>query len=141
MAGISLVVGGAGFIGCHVASHIAGCVEVPGAANEVFNIGADDPVTVLELAHLIADEFGVPAEIKFLAPRQEVVHAFSSHEKARSVFGTDSKVSLREGIHRMAQWAKAIGPRRSPVFSAIEVSKNMPPSWKADLVRAQQQHQ
>src|SRR6476659_11258584 len=63
-----------------VAPLMARSIEVPEAANEVFNVGADTPYTVLELAQTVARVLGVAdPEIDFLPPRQEVVHAFSDH--------------------------------------------------------------
>src|SRR5256714_15101870 len=65
-----------------VAPVIARSIDVPGAANETFNVGADTPYTVLELAQTVARVLDVAdPEIDFLPPRQEVVHAFSDHSK------------------------------------------------------------
>lgn len=114
-----------------VAPVIARAPLVPAAYQEVFNVGADQPYTVLALAHEVARAFGVPPEIKHLPPRQEVVHAFSSHDKARAVFGPTPGIDLRTGIERMAAWAKARGPMRPVEFGNIEVPMNLPPSWTA----------
>src|SRR4029078_7147816 len=71
-----------------VAPVIARSIDVPEAANEVFNVGADTPYTVLGLARAVAQAFGVDEpEIEFLPARQEVVHAFSAHAKLPRVFG------------------------------------------------------
>jgi hypothetical protein len=61
------------------------------------------------------------------------VHAFSSHERIRDVFGYTAKVGLEEGIERMARWARAAGAKKSKPFSGVEVLKNMPKSWQAEL--------
>ncbi len=42
-----------------VAIPIAKCVNIPAAYNQVFNIGADKPYTVNELAQVVGKEFGV----------------------------------------------------------------------------------
>src|SRR5438034_6778061 len=42
-----------------VAPLIARSIDVPEAANEVFNVGADTPYAVVDLAHAIAHAFGV----------------------------------------------------------------------------------
>src|SRR5262245_2372070 len=58
-----------------VAPVIARSIDVPEAANEVFNVGADTPYTVLDLAQAVARSFGVDEpEIEFLPARKEVVH-------------------------------------------------------------------
>lgn len=116
-----------------VAPVIADSVSVEKAINETFNIGADQPYEVLELAEVAAREFGVAARIEHLEPRREVVHAFSSHEKLVSVFGPQAPVPLEEGIRRMAVWARAKGPRKTEPFAAVEVLRNMPSAWKAEL--------
>ncbi|MGE0821943.1 MAG: NAD-dependent epimerase/dehydratase family protein [Candidatus Binatia bacterium] len=116
-----------------VAPVIARCVEVPAAVNEVFNVGADQPYTVGELTHEVAQAFGVKPTIQYLPARQEVVHAFASHAKAAHVLGARGTVSLAEGIARMARWAREKGARKTRNFAGVEVIKNMPPSWKSTL--------
>jgi UDP-glucose 4-epimerase len=116
-----------------VAPVIAGCVDVPASANRVFNIGADRPYTVLELAQTVAHAFGVEPRITHLEARREVVHAFSSHERVVEAFGPQDYVPLEIGIERMAEWAQAHGARRTRPFAGVEVLKNMPPSWRSEL--------
>lgn len=112
-----------------VAPVIARSVAHREAYGEVFNIGADTPFTVNRLAELVAEAFGVPPQIEYLPPRQEVVHAFSDHAKARRVFGNQPAVSLEEGLQRMARWAREAGARQSVEMNHIEIRKNLPPSW------------
>jgi len=114
-----------------VAPLISKCVHLLETENEIFNVGADKPYTVKELAEIVADTFGVAADINYLEARNEVVHAYSSHEKVTRIFGEQNFLSLKEGISRMGEWAKSKGPRESSIFSEIEISKNLPASWKA----------
>ncbi len=114
-----------------VAPVIAKSIEIPEAYNEVFNIGADKPYTVKELATLVCDAFDVKEQIQSLEARNEVVHAYSSHDKVHKYFGDMIKnVPLKDGIERMVQDAKAKGPRQGEKFKNIEIEKNMPPAWK-----------
>ncbi len=110
---------------------IAQAPLVAGALNQIFNIGADQPYSVLELAQEIAAAFDTTLNVKHLPARNEVVHAFANHEKVRRVFGNQKAVPLSEGIRRMAAWAKSAGPTEPVTFEAIEVTKNLPPSWRA----------
>ena len=114
-----------------VAPLIARCVDEAASANEVFNIGAETPTSVRELAAIVAGAFGVGPRFQCLEARKEVVHAFSSSDKLHAIFGPQNYVSLEEGICRMAQWARANGPRATGLFTGVEVLKNLPPSWKA----------
>ena len=112
-----------------VALPIAKCVGIPASYNQVFNIGADKPYTVNELAQVVAKEFGVEPKINYLSARNEVLHAYSDHTKAHSVFGAPTGIDLAEGIHRMASWAKKVGARHSKEFGEIEIAEKLPDGW------------
>lgn len=108
---------------------IAEAVETPGAYNQVFNIGADQPYSVNELAECVAEAMGVKPDLVHLPARNEVADAYSSHEKIRQVFGNRPLHSLDEGLDRMAAWVKSHGARHSRDFEGIEVTKNFPQAW------------
>ncbi len=114
-----------------VAPIIAKSIEMQEAYNETFNIGADKPYTVKELATLVCESFDVPEMLEFLDARNEVVHAYSDHSKVHKYFGHLIKnITLKEGIGKMVEDAKAKGPRQGIKFKNIEIEKNMPPAWK-----------
>lgn len=108
---------------------MADVIDMPEAWNEVFNVGADQPYTVRELAERVAQAMGVAPDIRFVAARNEVLHAYSSHEKVRRVFGERPLRTLDEGLSAMAEWVKTHGARSSQKFKGIEITKNLPPVW------------
>lgn len=112
-----------------VAPIIAESVTFPAGRNQVFNIGADTPFTVSQLATVVAAAMGKQCKVRHLEPRNEVKHAFSDHTKVERVFGKRSKTSLEDGIRTMADWVGAHGARESSIFKGIEIMKNLPPSW------------
>jgi UDP-glucose 4-epimerase len=112
-----------------VAIPIANCINIPASLNQVFNVGADKPYTVNELTSVVADQFGVTPEITHLSARNEVMHAYSDHSKARKVFGEPTGIDLKEGITRMAAWAKRVGARQSQEFENIEITEKLPDGW------------
>src|SRR6266852_6666486 len=112
-----------------VAPIIAASVEVPSARNRIFNVGADVPYTVNNLARIVAAAMGRDCKLLHLDPRNEVKVAFSDHSLAESVFGERQKVSLKDGIESMAGWVKSHGSRESSIFEEIEIPKNLPPNW------------
>ncbi len=116
-----------------LAPAIARSVETPSAYNQVINIGADQPYSVNELAKVVGKAFKVSPKIQYLPARNEVQHAYASHEKAKRLFGNGAFVPLEDGIQRMARWAKKVGARQSAPFKNIELRKNMPPSWNHEL--------
>src|SRR6202045_184619 len=103
-----------------VAPIIAASVDVPSARNKIFNVGADLPHTVNDLAQIVADAMGQHCQITRLDPRNEVKIAFSDHSLAESVFGARQKVSLEDGIRSMSTWVKDHGSRESSIFEDIE---------------------
>jgi UDP-glucose 4-epimerase len=114
-----------------VAPLIARSVDVPEAYGEVFNVGGDTPYSVNDLAQVVCDAMGVPLKAEHHPARNEVLEAYASHDKARRVFGHLLKnTPLEEGIAKMAGWALENGAQESSVFSAVEVLKNMPESWR-----------
>ena len=115
-----------------VAPLIARAPLVPQARNQVFNVGADQPCSVNELASEVARAFGVAPRIEHLPARSEVLHAFCDHGKVRRVFGEARPVELRDGLSRMAEWAKKRGPAPATAFRAVEVRKCLPPSWNVE---------
>jgi UDP-glucose 4-epimerase len=115
-----------------VAPVIAASIARPKSYNQIFNVGADKPYSVNELATVVAKAMGAQPNIKKLDARNEVVHAYSAHKKVQKHFGDLIKnVSLEEGVAKMAAWAKKAGVRQGKPFEGIEVRKNLPPSWAA----------
>jgi UDP-glucose 4-epimerase len=103
------------------------------AQNRIFNVGADVPYTVNELAGKVADAMGVPLNVMYLDARNEVKHAFSNHDRLQETFAYTAEVSLEEGLARMASWARAVGAKQSKRFSHVEVMKKMPKSWLSEF--------
>jgi UDP-glucose 4-epimerase len=83
------------------------------------------------LAGIVAREFACGLPVEHLPSRNEVVHAYASHEKANRLLNVEARVGLEEGIGRMAHWVRKVGVRHSKPFADIELTVNMPPSWAA----------
>jgi UDP-glucose 4-epimerase len=86
-----------------VAPVIAKSIYIPEAYNYVFNVGADVPYTINQLIQNVREVMGNDPKIRYLEPRNEVVHAYSSHKKAESVFKISNKIDLNTGLRRMTQ--------------------------------------
>jgi UDP-glucose 4-epimerase len=112
-----------------VAPLIAESIDVPAARNQVFNVGADRPYSVNQLAREIARAMGAEPAVNYLPARNEVMSAYSSHEKVQRIFGHREPWTLEAGLARMAEWVLKHGARASKSFSGIEVMKNFPKAW------------
>ncbi len=108
---------------------LAEAIDEPKAYNEVFNVGADQPYSVNELASAVARSMAVNPVIEYLPARNEVKDAYSSHEKVERIFGKRKLHSLDEGLQNMAQWVREHGARKSSKFENVEITRNLPPSW------------
>lgn len=115
-----------------VAPYIARSAFISKAHNDIFNIGADKPYTVLELAETVKKSMGADDSIaiEFLPERNEVKHAYADHAKAQAVFDMTETINLDVGVQKMADWAKKTGSRKSSEFENIEIRENLPDAWK-----------
>jgi UDP-glucose 4-epimerase len=113
-----------------VAPMMAEAIDRPQSWNQIFNVGADQPYSLLELANAVAAAMGVEPRIRHLEPRHEVQHAHSSHEKALSVFGIRPHTTLEAGLAHMAAWVRAHGARSSAAFDGIEITRRLPTAWQ-----------
>jgi UDP-glucose 4-epimerase len=114
-----------------VVGPIAASPDTPGARGEAFNVGADQPWSVNELARLVCVEMGAPDHpVVHHEARNEVLHAFSDHSKLAAVFGAPEPLPLPDGIRRMCAWARERGPQPTTPFAGVEIEKNLPSSWR-----------
>jgi len=111
---------------------IATSVNNPLALNQVINIGADKNYSVKELAMEVMEAMRISGEINYVEARNEVVHAWSDHEKSIRIFGAINNTSLHEGLTKMANWAKRTGIKKSKKFDGIEITEKLPPLWLKD---------
>jgi UDP-glucose 4-epimerase len=112
-----------------VTAPIVESVQMPECYGQVFNIGADQSYSVLQLAQQVAKALGVELSVQHLPPRNEVEHAYASHAKLEKFFGPQPRTSLEEGLGRMAAWVRQVGVREPVRFQNIEITKNLPASW------------
>lgn len=110
------------------------------ARNEIFNVGADQPYTLNELADTVAKHMNVSKNVKYLDARKEVVHAESDHSKVRCIFKLKEPVDLDTGIKHMTEWVMKTGKLFEPVeFDEVEVLRGMPPSWINENMKKNEQ--
>ena len=112
-----------------VAPVIARSVFNQRAYGEVFNVGADQPYSVNQLVQVVCQAMGVAPDIIHLPARNEVKHAFSSHDKVKEFFDVAPPVSLEDGVGRMAAWVARAGSRKTKEFAAIEIPNGLPAGW------------
>jgi UDP-glucose 4-epimerase len=135
MQGIPLTIFGDGsqtrafsYIG-DVAPNIAGCVNIKESYGQIINIGADQDYSIKTLATSVMNAIGLKGDIRFVEARNEVLHAYADHSKAKSLFKSSKFYSLEEGLSKMVDWAKKTGIKKSKNFENIEITEKLPPIW------------
>jgi len=113
-----------------VAPVIAASVTRPSACNQIFNLGADQPVSILDLATLVCDVFNAPVRLEHLPVRLESHDAYCQHDKAQARLGDLIRpMPLRAGLEDMASWIKQTGLRVAKRFEGIEIEQRLPKLW------------
>jgi len=112
-----------------VAPVIANSIFNQKAYNEVFNIGADHPVSINQLTEEVCKCFNVDKKIIHLEDRYEVKHTLADHSKTEEYFGKTIHTSLSDGLEKMTIWAKEVGIKPSKEFENIEIRKALPGIW------------
>ena len=113
-----------------VAPLIARSIEYPQCYGEIFNVGADKPYTVNELAEAVMKAMNAKVKIIHVEePEMKLNMPMRIIRKVRKFFGRREPVSLQEGLAQMAQWAKSVGIRQAKGYESIEIYKSLPPVW------------
>jgi len=75
---------------------------------EVFNIGTGRPVSVMEIAGLVSEMFGIEKNLEFIPERYgQVLKHISSTKKAQEVLGFQTEVVFEDGLRETIQWYRA----------------------------------
>jgi dTDP-L-rhamnose 4-epimerase len=83
-------------------------LEVEAPVGGAFNIGSGQPVTIKQVARLLADTLGVPIEPEITGECRvgDVRHCFPDISAARSVLGFQPRVQLETGLVEFVRWLK-----------------------------------
>jgi UDP-glucose 4-epimerase len=108
-----------------VAPIIARAPKVKESYGEAFNVGAETPYSILQLANEVAAACGVPPKIVHLPPRHEIPHAVVDNAKVRRVFGAEPSVDLATGLRRMVNWARKRNATRETVAEPVELPEKL----------------
>jgi UDP-glucose 4-epimerase len=103
---------------------------------EVFNVGPDEnPITVLELAEMLAKLLSFPLKPQFFDPRpREVKHAICSSNKIRERFGYKTTIELDQSLVKLIDYIRSRGTRNFLYHLEIEILNELTPkTWTQRL--------
>lgn len=125
-------------------SHVKDTLQVlekmvcePNAVGQVINIGPDEEfVDILDLAKTIAEVIKFDLKPIFVEGRPgEDKLANCSADKARRLFGYETRYSLRQGIEEMVVWITQKGPKAFCYDIDIEIKNELlPRTWREAII-------
>ncbi len=113
-----------------VAPCIARAPFIKQANGQIINLGSGRVYSINELAKEVVNAMNASVESIHLPERHEVKHAYCTTSKAEELLGFKGTVTLQEGLFRMAQWAKSVGPMDPIVWEEYELEHKLPVFWK-----------
>ena len=74
---------------------------------EIFNLGTNNSVSLMEIISLIELELGLKAHIKYKPKRiGDIYHTCANIELSKEKIGFRPKTTIQEGIHKLINWHK-----------------------------------
>jgi UDP-glucose 4-epimerase len=114
-----------------VAPIIAKSIEMPAFFGQTINIGGDTPYTINQMVDVLEEAANTKIERAYLEQRNEVKHAYSTHDKLESLYpNRPARVTLLEGLKKMYAWSLERGIQSGKKFKNIEIRKCLPSFWK-----------
>lgn len=103
---------------------------------EIINIGPLEEYSINELAEAVLKAFNSKLNAKHVKERpREVKHAYCTNDKAQRLLGYKTSVTLEEGIGRMVEWAKRLGPQEFQYLDQLELTgNNVPETWSKRIM-------
>jgi UDP-glucose 4-epimerase len=84
----------------------------PELDHQIVNVGGERAITVNELVKIVSAEFRAEPELVYLPDRpREVKDAYSTWQKSEKLLGYEEQFGIEEGVRRMAEWARTLGPQ------------------------------
>lgn len=113
--------------------YIAESAFTPKAYGEIINIGSEAAITLNDACEKVVEAMGTSIRPVHGPPRPaEVKNAWCSSEKAKRILGYETTTSLKDGLRKMAKWAKSVGPQEFDYWTwdDWEVKRHVPDVWR-----------
>ncbi|MGQ9595799.1 MAG: NAD-dependent epimerase/dehydratase family protein [Thermoproteota archaeon] len=100
------------------------------ATNHIINVGSEEIVTINEACRTVLETMGSNLEPRYEGERPgEVKHAYCTVEKSIELLDYRTRYRLREGVAKMVEWAKQMGPQEPSYRLPLEITKRAPRVW------------
>ena len=114
-----------------VAPMMAEAIDTPASWNQTFNVGADQPYSLLQLATAVAAAMGVVRQHSASrgAPRG-AARALVARQGAARIRRRGRRRRSRKGSRAWRRGCARTARGRSAPFEGIEITRNLPASWQ-----------
>lgn len=105
------------------------------ASGHIINVGSEEVVTVNKACKIVLEAIGSDLKPIYLKERPgEVKYAYCTTEKSEKLLDYKTRYKLKDGIKKMIEWAKKVGPQKSTYRLPLEITKKVPRVWKEKLI-------
>ena len=102
----------------------------PKAQGQIVNLGTEEAVTINEACRLVIELTGTNFKPEHVPARpNDVKYAYCTAEKSMKLLDYKTNHSLRDGLKKMIEWAKAEGQQEPTYTLPLEITKNAPKVW------------
>jgi len=105
------------------------------ANRQVVNVGSDEVTSITDACKAVLDAMG--SNLKPVSEDSrpgEVKNAYCTIRKSADLLGYKTKHSLRQGLSKMAEWARALGPQEPTYKLPLEITRKAPRVWVDKLM-------
>jgi UDP-glucose 4-epimerase len=118
-----------------VISAIANAAFVDKANGHIINVGSPEVVTIKKACEIVLEAMGSSLKSVYEDARPgEVKHAFCTTDKSEKLLDYKNNHSLKDGVKKMVEWAKKIGPQEPSYKIPLEIVKKAPRVWREKLM-------
>jgi UDP-glucose 4-epimerase len=100
------------------------------AQGHIINVGSDQHVSIGKACSLLLGVMGSELKPQHENARPgEVKHAYSTVNKSIDLLGYETTHGLADGLGKMVEWARQVGPQQPTYTLPLEITKGAPRMW------------
>lgn len=105
------------------------------ANNTAINVGSDEVVSINDACNMVLGIMHSDLKPIYHSERPgEVKHAYCTCDKAERLLDYKTSTKLKDGVQKMVDWAREVGPQKSTYRLPLEITKNAPRVWTEKLI-------
>jgi UDP-glucose 4-epimerase len=105
------------------------------AVGQIINVGSEEVTSINKACSIVLDVMSSDLKPIYVEARLgEVKNAYCTVEKSMKLLDYKGRYTLREGVARMVEWAKRVGPQDPTYTLSLEITKRAPRVWLDKLI-------